>query len=248
MLFVVHEAASTGYGRRADAYQRARPTYHPCLIERFVARYVREPVLELGAGTGAFTAELVDAGVRVVAVEPVAEMRSFLHGRIPSVAVVGGVAEALPFSNGCAGTVVAAQAFHWFEHGVALEEIHRVLHAGGLLVTAWNVRDTSVEWMAEYDEILAPYSGTTPRHSSLQWRAAIDADARFHLIDDWGIDHPQRATVEDVVERALSTSFIAALPAPQQDDVVAKIRRLLQHLGHSVAIPYRSELQVWRAT
>jgi hypothetical protein len=35
---MVHEAAATGFERKADAYTRGRPAYHPELVSRVVAR------------------------------------------------------------------------------------------------------------------------------------------------------------------------------------------------------------------
>lgn len=242
---MVHDSASAGYSRRADTYQHARPSYHPDLIDRFVRRYAREPVVDVGAGTGTFTSQLAAAPMTLIAIEPVAEMRTLLSARLPSAGVVAGVAEKLPLRDGCAGALVAAQAFHWFEPRAALDEVHRVLRPGAFLVTVWNVRDTGVEWMNRYERIIAAYGEGTPRHSSLEWRAAIERDVRFALVDDWGIDNPQRASAEGVVGRALSTSFIAALPSQDQDGVAADIRRVLPP-GDTLVIPYRSELQAWQ--
>jgi len=43
--------------------------------------------------------------------------------------------------------VIAAQSFHWFANRVAVEEIHRVLSAGGSFGTFWSLEDTSVPWV-----------------------------------------------------------------------------------------------------
>lgn len=242
----IHPSAGSGYRERSGTYEQVRPTYHPALVARFVERYGDGPVVELGAGTGKFTRQLAAAGVETVAVEPVAEMRARLPHDLPGVTVVDGSAERIPIGDGAATTVVAAQAFHWFDHGPALEEIDRVLADGGHLVTVWNVRDNTVDWVAAKTAIIDTYATGTPRHREMIWRSAIDGDARFEPVDDWAIDHPVATSPRGVVDRALSTSFIAALAPDTQADVADRIHAVVADLGPSFPYPYRGELQAWR--
>lgn len=243
---MVHDSASSGYGKRAAAYHHLRPNYHPAAVERFVDRYGRGVVVEVGAGTGIFTTQIAEAGVSPIVVEPVAEMRAVLVASLPKVDVRSGTAEALPIKSAVADTVVAAQAFHWFTFSQALDEVHRVVRPGGHLVTVWNVRDETVGWVSDYSVILERHERDTPRHGSMEWRRAIHSDERFELVDDCAVDNPQEVTVEGVVGRALSTSFIAALSAEEQADFADEIRRVVEPMGPKLQFPYRSELQAWR--
>lgn len=241
----VHAAAARGFEAEAATYRRARPEYHPDLVARFVDRYGGE-VVDLGAGTGIFTAQLVAHGLRPVAVEPLAAMRAQLTDFLPSVTALAGSAEAIPRDDDSADTVVVAQAMHWFDHAAALEEIARVLRPGGHLVTVWNVRDESVAWVAQYTEVMERYAGDTPRHRSMKWRTAINDDARFEQVDEWSAPHPVPTDADGVVARAVSTSYIAALPIADQRDVERELLAIVAPLGESFDYPYRAELQAWR--
>lgn len=101
--------------------------------------------------------------------------------------------------------------------------------------------------MAGYTAIHDRHAGDSPRHRSMTWRTAIDADPRFD-VDDWTVDNRHPTTVDGVVGRALSTSFTAALAPADQDRVVEDIRRLVEPHGPTLEFPYRSELQAWRLT
>ena len=243
---MVHEAASTGYARGVERYHRGRPTYHPDIATRVAERYGQQGVIELGAGTGIFTRQLVDLGVGVIAFEPVIAMRTTLSESVPEADTRVGAAENIPLSDDSASTVVASQSFHWFDYPAALDEISRVLRPGGHLVTVWNVRDNAVEWMAEYTRIMDEHANGTPRHRSMVWRRAINADARFAPVDEWRVTNPHHVDADTVVDRALSTSFIAALPSERRHDVEDRVRKLVEPMGSTFEFPYVSQLQAWR--
>ncbi len=137
-------------------------------------------VLEIGAGTGIFTQQITGEGVRVVPVEPVLGMRQRLVCALPTVDVRDGTAEALPVEDDSYATVVA-QSFHWFDSRPALDEIHRVLHRGGQLVTVWNVKNGDAGWFQDYMEIIDRHADDTLRHAAMStcgWWAAIDGGPR----------------------------------------------------------------------
>ena len=78
--------------------------------------------------SGAFTAPFQDAapwferrtGHDVVAVEPLPEMLAHVRRVSPSARALEGSAENIPLDDESVDAVTAAQAFHWFDHEVAL--------------------------------------------------------------------------------------------------------------------------------
>src|SRR5947208_10781774 len=120
----VHPAAA-GFARAAGVYERARPEYPPEAVAWLVDRLDLPPgrvVVDVAAGTGKLTRLLVPSGARVVAVEPLAEMRAQLEEAVPSVEALEGTAEALPLADDFADAVTVAAAFHWFRAAEALPE------------------------------------------------------------------------------------------------------------------------------
>ena len=81
----MHDSASSGYQRQASTYADIRPSYHPQLVRRFVERWAGDAVVEIGAGTGIFTRQLIELGCQPIAVEPVDAMRAELIARSPDI-------------------------------------------------------------------------------------------------------------------------------------------------------------------
>lgn len=226
----VHRSAARGFAARADAYVRGRPDYPEAIIDWLRERLglgEGRSVIDLGAGTGKFTACLLAAGAHVIAVEPVKEMRAKIVQMLPKVATYDGSATSIPLPDDSVDAVTCAQAFHWFATGAALGEIRRVLKPGGKLGLIWNVRDESVDWIKALMAIIAPYEGDTPRYASGAWRSVFPADGFSPLQEDRFPHRHQGSADETIIDRVCSTSFIAALPADELAKVVAQLRALI---------------------
>ena len=163
-------------------------------------------VVDLGAGTGKLTRSLVALGHRVTAVEPLPEMIAHLLAAVPGVTAVQGGAEAIPLEAESADVVVAAQAFHWFDHGPALREIARVLRPGGSIALVWNTRDDREPWVAQLSEEVLGSEG-------LEERDAAAPVARERPVRAGGAARCSR-TPSDSTARASSTSCSRAATAP----------------------------------
>ncbi|MGQ0743942.1 MAG: class I SAM-dependent methyltransferase [Acidimicrobiales bacterium] len=164
----------------AALYERGRSGYPAEAVDFLVEALgvgTSSVVVDLAAGTGKFTRELVDRlgagenvpslqpglpgagdhrGGLVVAVEPVADMRAELARVVLGARVTAGAAEALPLAPASVDAITVAQAFHWFDASRALAEFHRVLRPGGRVGLIWNRADTSVDWVARVDALRSP--------------------------------------------------------------------------------------------
>ncbi len=217
--------------REGDRYERVRPGYGADAVDTLCARLGVRPgvaVLDLAAGTGKLTRELVARGADVVAVDPVPGMRAQLAAALPDVTALDGTAEGIPLPDGAVDAVTVAQAFHWFDGPRAIREIHRVLRPGGRLGLLWNVMDQSVAWVERLHRIIHRHRGDNPWYSGHHWRAAFARTDAFGDLAHEAFRNTQPMDVRRLIERVGSISFVSTLPSGARrtlmDDVVAAVR------------------------
>ena len=238
----VDPVAAAGFSRAAEVYERARPSYPAEAIDWLAGRTGLGPgrtAVDVGAGTGKLSRLLAATGARVVAVEPLAEMRALIEG----VETLDGTAEELPLADGVADVVTVAQAFHWFDHERALPELHRVLRPGGSLVLVWNMRDLDDPLQRGVEELLAPMrAAVSARHG--RWREPLTRSPLFGAGETREFRYEQRFTADDLCDRVASTSFVAALEDDEREALLTRVRALTTGLAEPFPYPYVTEVQV----
>lgn len=251
---MVHEVARLGFGREASTYERSRPTYPPEVVSWLVENLrltTGTVVADLAAGTGKLTRLLVPTGAEVVAVEPVDGMRDIFRRVLPSVPVVAGTAEAMPFHRSVFDAVTAAQAFHWFDAEAAFSELARVIRPGGRVALVWNARDRSLDWVDRAWAIVDRVEKTAPwRDHDSDSDPALDDRPGFTAAVPATFHHEQICTPDELVERFRGVSHVAVLPPGDQATVLAELSGLLASHRDTrgrdqLRLPYRVDCY-WR--
>lgn len=246
----IHEKAAIGFDRVGDSYERGRPEYPQEAIDFLVqALQIKSAstVIDLGAGTGKFTKLLFPSGAHVIAVEPVEGMRKKFQSLYPNTKLLSGSAENILLEDQSVDVAVAAQAFHWFNGQSALKEIHRVLKPKGKLGLIWNARDEAKDWVAEMTRIIDPYEAGAPRYKSMIWKESFDGTNLFTKLQVQQFPYAQLGTVETIVDRVGSISFISALSEELNSKVLNQIRELVATHPDTkdfadVLLPYRTDV------
>lgn len=201
---------AAAFGGVAEDYERARPGYPIEAIQWMLPTSGR--VLDLGAGTGKLTRQLVSAGYEAVAVEPSQEMLNELRRVVLQAEVYLGHAEAIPLPAASVDAVVAAQSFHWFDAPVALAEIARVLRPGGRIALVWNMPDQTTRWLSK----LSPLVGTLPDVPPRDIEASIGELGSFDTVEAATFHYEQVLGRDELLKLVSSWSYLALLPLDER--------------------------------
>jgi ubiquinone/menaquinone biosynthesis C-methylase UbiE len=214
----------------AEQYERARPTYADDALRWLVDRIGVGPgrrVLDLAAGTGKLTRQLVALGASVVAVEPGDAMRSLLERVVPEAEALAGSAEAIPLDDASVDAVTVGQAYHWFRPAEALAEMHRVLRPGGAVALLWNQWDEEDPLQREIDELIEPLRPpAAAQQEESDGRRALETSPLFGPIDERLFRHSRALNADQLVEWVSSTSAVVKAPPAEQARVEARVRSL----------------------
>jgi SAM-dependent methyltransferase len=233
-----------GFEAASDVYERGRPGYQPDLVAFVVKRVgIQEGtrVLDLAAGTGKFTRELLRFGARCLAIEPSASMREMLSRVVPGVPVVAGVGEAIPLRTKTMEAVVVAQAFHWFDPPVALAEIARVLRPGGVLSLVWNERDEREAVMQELTR-MTRWDKCMPYPVGMDFSPIIDASHRFGPVTRSEFHFTQPLDRQALVDQVASRSYVRVLPDDERATFLAEVAAFADTLEEPIMMPYNTQL------
>lgn len=208
-------------------------------------------VLDLAAGTGKLTRQLVDSGHDVIAVEPLPGMRKKLVAAIPDVQAIDGTAERIPLDDDAVDAVLVGQAWHWFDQLAAAQEIARVLRPGGVLGIAWNFADEKLAWVSQLWSMIHA-AGQPARVEGRRGETETpELGAFFGSAERGDFGFEQDVDLETVLALVQSRSYIIQLPPERREALLADVRRLFAThpdlAGRTTySLPYRTIC--WRAT
>jgi len=250
----------------AGDYDRYRPGYPDVLFYEIWTRLAlpeHPRVVDLGAGTGRASLAMAALGWRVTAVEPGKPMLDVLRAQAANqglvLATVQATAEATGLDPASADLTTAAQAFHWFDHPVAVTEMARIVRPGGGVALFWNVRDAERSaFVADYHALLERQFGDADTGQYLQAGRATGRQATQQAFaNSPGFDPPVLAelqhdahmTADAFVGMAFTASYVRSLPPAEQDRFRTELTSLLDrhglNTGAPFTVPYRIDL--WTA-
>lgn len=206
----------------AEQYERARPLYADAALDWIAERLglaAGSRVLDLAAGTGKLTRQLVARGFDVVAVEPGDEMRGVLERVVPEAEALSGTAEEIPLPDVSVDAVTVGQAFHWFEPGPAFAEIRRVLRPGGGFAFLWNRWDDADPLLGPADRLLAAIRPASVDGATWHDVCPVPVEQRR-------FSQSRSMSVDTIVEWAGSTSGFVNASRDDRRRIEAEIRRL----------------------
>lgn len=237
----VNDVARCGFSRAAAVYERTRPGYPREAVAWLCERLAigsGHVVLDLGAGTGKLTRDLVPSGAKVIAVEPLDEMREQLARVVPEAEALGGTAEEIPLPDESVDAVVCAQAFHWFDLERALPEAHRVLRPAGGLALIWNTRGIEDPVQARLDAFLVQYQENASKHWPESADAAVAESPLFGPVEHRRWPNEQRVSLGELVGVVASRSYVASLDEEARAELLEEVREAFAGEPEPIVLRY----------
>lgn len=245
--------ATQRFTDRVADYVRYRPDYPPALLAWLRDEQGVTPdwtVADVGAGTGISSRMFLDAGHRVIAVEPNAAMRAaaleWLGGNA-RFSAVDGRADATGLPGASVDLVAVAQAFHWFDPEAARAEFRRILKPGGLAAIWWNSRRLAgTPFLSGYEALLLRY-GTD--YTSVAERYADDARMRAWFGEGFRgaacFPHGQKLDFEALRGRLLSSSYAPKAGHPNHAPMLRALRELFDACARHGTIDFDYDTRVF---
>jgi SAM-dependent methyltransferase len=219
---VTRSARAQSFGAVAGIYERGRPGY-PDDAVRWLVGEAPARVVDVGAGTGKLTRQLVRLGHDVVAVDPSPGMLGQLRAVLPDVPALAGTAESIPLPDASADVVTFAQSWHWVDLPRAAAEVARVLRPGGRIGLVWNLRDDEDGFGARLSELI----GSEDAHA-----VGPPADEDPGLPEPFGpavqaiFRFDQVLTKETLIDLVASRSYVAILSTDDRQRLLDNVAAL----------------------
>jgi SAM-dependent methyltransferase len=236
---VTDREQALSFGKAAALYESVRPGYPQEAAQWALGAGFaigRGTVIDLGAGTGLLTRMLLTLAGRVIPIEPDPEMRAQLTAAVPGVVAVEGTAESIPYADASVDSILTAQAYHWFDTERAHPEIARVVRTGGTFAAIWNLRDSTIGWVAALEEAAGPAPAGHVRNPELE--VTVDFGPSFDLPERGEFRHNIAMTADRVHALVASRSTYLVAPAAERAEIDARVAAVTAQLPRTFAMPY----------
>jgi len=240
------------FSDRVKNYIKYRPSYPPeviAFLEKAGNLAGHATIADIGAGTGIFTALLLQEGYTVYAVEPNEAMLSAAIEQFKNnehFHAIDGTAESTMLAPKSADMVVCAQAFHWFDAKKTQVEFNRILKNDGFVALIWNNRDAAIDdFSVAYEGIL---KNDAIDYNKVNHRNISDIDFKAFFKDGLyqTVKYPNIQVFDEAgfLGRAFSSSYV-----PQEGtEGGEKFREMLKDMfakynkNGSVSFYYQTEI------
>jgi ubiquinone/menaquinone biosynthesis C-methylase UbiE len=222
------ETRRLSFGSVAEDYDRYRPAPPPQALD-WVIPPGAQAVLDLAAGTGLVTRELIGRAPTVYAVEPDERMRSVLAARCPQAQALAGRGEDIPLPDASVDAVTISAAWHWLDPQRAVPQITRVLRPGGRLGVLWVSRDDRVPWVAEFQRFAreAREADRPPGQRPRQRQVEFPPGTPMSAVEQSSFEYSVPMTKDELAGLLGTYSGIITLEPDQREEFLARVRSFL---------------------
>lgn len=231
-----------GFGRVAEEYDLWRPGYPAAAIDWIAGKVDGRRAVEIGAGTGKATVELLRAGFTVTALEPDPAMAAVGEARVPGAEWVVASAESWSIGANSFDLLCGAQSWHWVPETTDGRMAESVV-AGGAIVWMWNhphldteiglLGDLYARYMPEHQQSRRV---ANHRRDTEYWRDRLARVTRS--VEVFEVPWARWLTAQEYVALIGTYSDHIALPHDDRTALQEAIRHRLLAQGDSIELSY----------
>jgi SAM-dependent methyltransferase len=236
MSIIERSFGRSAFGEDAAGYHAARPAYRDEVWSALRQRAGLRPgidILEIGAGTGAATAPLLEHGpAHLLAIEPDPRLAGFLRKALPDprLQVLIEPFESATLPEAGFDLAVSATAFHWLDAVPALCHLAEILRPSGHVALWWHVFGDDIRLDPFHLATAHLFSGHRSSRSNIPDRPPHALDRRARLADfaaaGFLADPPETTDWELALDpagmRALYSTYsnVSALPNDERETLL----------------------------
>lgn len=231
------------------AHYRLRAPYDASALDEAFARLAPKAgadCVDIGAGSGRLTAELVSRGLRVTAVEPSAAMRAIGERDVAAARWIGADAQHCGLDAGCCSVLAFGSSFNVMPTRSALDIAARLLRPHGGLLVLWNHRDLDDPLQQRLQRaiecILPRYAHGSRRDDP---SAALEADGRFYAVDAVSGRFVHRLRATDFIEGFRAHATLVRQAGATMPAVLDAMRDALAGLD-VIEVPFTTRIYLAR--
>lgn len=235
------------FSGKADDYSKFRPSYPESAIKYLAEKSRAENVLDIGAGTGIFTARLLGAFKNVSALEPNAEMQKEFVKFLPEIVCLSGTGEATGLPDNSVDLITVAQAFHWLDAALFKQEALRLLRPAGKVAIIWNT-SLKNDFTSARNKICQKYcprfaSGHAGKLSPEEGDAFL-RKSFFREVEVLAFDNPFSMDKETFEGNIRSRSYALAPENPAYENFMAELDAVFDFYAQNgiVTEPQKTEI------
>lgn len=199
-------------------------TTYPEAAVVWLVGHDQKSVLEIGAGDGSLTEQLVALGHDVHATDPSADAVERLATRFPGLRTSAATAERLPNVDASVDVVVCRN-FPTYDEEAALTEFSRVLRPGGHVAVVVEALDTKIPWVRKFARLLGEQAADPETPES------IVRSTKFGFVDADTFRHWSTVDREALCTVALLDPRVATMDPSAQERLLDDVRALYDDYG-----------------
>lgn len=251
------------YDAVAATYESVRPTYLEELftaIEGYASLRDHPTVIEVGAGTGQATRQMLDRGWQIDVVEPGVELVARARANTSSAAVRfhNSRFEDVHLEHEAFDLLTAATSWHWTDPHVSYQKAHDALRPGGVIALFWNahVPDTPHPGWAPirraYVDVvpeLADLAPLTPDRPGYDPAVELEQCGWFESIERHSYPFEVSYGTDQFLDLLDTYASHSSLTQEKRSALYSRLRSTIRsELGGRVVKPYRAVLVLGRRT